>query len=201
VLIVVQLRAETRLQQSPDAESSADFAAMAGDLYDSNSALLQEVDKLQSERAAAERSVANGSSQDVASELQRLSAFNGTSPVTGPGVELSLDAELRPVDLLDLLNELRNAGSEAISIGGQRVVYRTGIGGTIGHLLVDTVPLGTPIVIDAIGAPDVLDRALARKGGMLTYLKTSYPRATISMKTSDSLSLPPYSGGFGARGG
>jgi uncharacterized protein YlxW (UPF0749 family) len=200
-LIVVQLRTETRLQQSPEAVSAADLAAMAGDLYESNSALRQEVDKLQTERSAAERSASVGNTGDVASELQRLAAFNGTAPVTGPGVELSLDTDLRPVDLLDLLNELRNAGSEAISISGQRVVYKTGITGSTGHLYVDEVPISTPVVIDAIGAPDVLDRALARKGGMLSYLRTSYPRATITMTTRDSLSLPAFAGSLDAGSG
>jgi uncharacterized protein YlxW (UPF0749 family) len=121
--------------------------------------------------------------------------------VSGPGVELSLDADLRPVDLLDLLNELRNAGSEAISIGGQRVVYKPGVTGTTGHLFVDDLPVTTPVIIDAIGAPDVLDRALARKGGMLSYLRTSYPRAAITMTTRDSLRLPPFAGSLDATGG
>jgi uncharacterized protein YlxW (UPF0749 family) len=174
---------------------------MAGDLYESNSALRQEVDKLQAERSTAEHSAAVGNAGDVASELQRLAAFNGTAPVSGPGVELSFDADLRPVDLLDLLNELRNAGSEAISIGGQRVVYKTGVTGTTGHLFVDDLPVTTPVVIDAIGAPDVLDRALARKGGMLSYVRTSYPRAAITMTTSDSLRLPPFAGSLDATGG
>jgi uncharacterized protein YlxW (UPF0749 family) len=200
ILVMVQLRTESRLQQTTDAESATDLAAIAGDLYDNNSALRQEVDKLETERNTAQKSVDVGAGTDVAAELQRLSAFNGTVEVNGPGVELTVDADIRPVDLLDLLNELRNAGAEAISVGGERIVYNTAITGTGGQIFVNTTPLASPFVVDTLGPPDVLDRALARKGGMLSYLKTAYPRGQISLTTRDSMTLPGFRGQFLVRG-
>jgi uncharacterized protein YlxW (UPF0749 family) len=194
IALVVQLRTESRIRQSVTDESSTDLAAIAGDLYDSNTALRQEVDQLLSQQNADDRTANAQKQADMAAEIRRLKAFNGVVPVSGPGVRLVLDGDLRPVDVEDLLNELRNAGSEAIAIGGQRVVYNTAVGGTTGRVLVDGVALARPIVVDAIGDPDVLERAMARKGGMVTYLRTSYPDATITLTQRTSLDLPAHAG-------
>ncbi len=192
IAVMMQLRTQSRLSQVPVGESSTDLAAIAADLYDSNTTLQKEVDKLLNQQIDNQRSNGANRNDEVRQEVQRLEAFNGTVPVTGPGIELSVDAALRPVDVQDLLNELRNAGAEAIAIGGQRVVFNTAIGGTPGHVTVNGVEIASPVVFDAIGAPDVLDRALDRKGGMLSYLRTSYPRAQVILAERDSLLLPAY---------
>src|SRR5207247_9813433 len=134
--------------------------------YDSNSALRSEVDNWQQQRAASSRSADSGNLAQLDAEFKTLKEFNGVVGVTGPGVELMIDADLRPTDLQDLLNEFRNAGAEAIAAGGQRVVFNTSIGGVPGALTVNGVPIKSPIVVDAVGSSEVLDRALARKGGL-----------------------------------
>ena len=194
VALMIQLRTENRIRETTSSDSSTNLAAIAGDLYDSNSQLRQEVDQLLAQRRSQAQTPAQDPSSraELVSELDRLRAFNGVAPVTGPGVELTLDASLRPVDVLDLLNELRNAGAEAIAIGGQRVVYKSAISGSAGRLVVNQTVVDRPLVVQAIGAPDVLDRALARKGGMLNYLRTAYPKATIDMTKKDFLTLPAY---------
>jgi len=192
VALMMQLRTQNRLRQISGAESSTDLAAIAADLYDSNTTLRQEVDKLLNQQIDYERSAGSNQNVENRQEVQRLEAFNGIVPVTGPGIELTVDAALRPVDVQDLLNEMRNAGAEAVAIGGQRVVYNTAIGGTPGHVTVNGVEIPPPVVFDAIGAPDVLDRALDRKGGMLSYLRTSYPRAQVILAEHDALLLPAY---------
>ena len=190
--LMAQLRTQNRLRQSGDGESTTDLVAISADLYDSNTTLRQEVDKLAAQQATYEQSVGSTKQTELQSEVQRLESFNGVVPVTGPGIELTVDAELRPADIEDLLNELRNAGAEAIEIGGQRVVFNTAIGGTPGSVTVNGVVVTSPIVFDAIGAPQVLGRALDRKGGMLSYLRTAYPQAHVSLVQHDSLVLPAY---------
>lgn len=192
IALMMQLRTQNRLRQSATVESSTDLAAIAGDLYDNNTTLRQEVDKLLNQQLTYQESAASNKQVDMQREVEQLQTFNGVVPVTGPGIELSIDSALRPVDVEDLLNELRNAGAEAISIGGQRVVYNTSIGGSPGHVTVDGVVTRSPLVFNAIGAPDVLDRALARKGGMLSYLKTEYPNARVNLSQQQTMALPAY---------
>ncbi len=192
IALMMQLRTQNRLRQAATGESSTDLAAIAGDLYDNNTTLRLEVDKLLRQQLTYQEAASSNKEIDMQREVQQLQTFNGVVPVTGPGVELSVDGALRPVDLEDLLNEIRNAGAEAIAINDQRVVYNTSIGGTPGHVTVNGVDVTRPLVIDAIGAPDVLDRALDRKGGMLSYLKTAYPDARLNLSEQQSLRLPAY---------
>jgi uncharacterized protein YlxW (UPF0749 family) len=91
--------------------------------------------------------------------------------VTGVIVTVN-DGEYRRVtsyDLLQLLNQLRSAGAEAISINDQRVVYDTYIvdinnafiqmsGGDI-----RTEKLSAPYVVKVIGDPTYLESAISQK--------------------------------------
>lgn len=195
IALMMQLRTQNRLQQAASGESSTDLASIAGDLYDNNTTLRQEVDKLQSQQAAYQKYADPNKSAEIRQEVLQLQAFNGLVPVKGPGIELTIDAPLRPVDVEDMLNEVRNAGAEAIAIGGQRVIYNSAVGGTTGHVTVNGVSIASPVVFDAIGTADVLDRALDRKGGMLSYLRTEYPGAQLVLSEHDTLILPAYSAG------
>jgi uncharacterized protein YlxW (UPF0749 family) len=197
--LMVQLRTESRLQPLGGTDGDANLAAIAGDLYDSNTTLREELDQLSAQRSAVASAEENTRAEEMQGELGKLQAFNGTAPVEGPGVQLVVDAPIRPVDLQDLLNEMRNAGAEAIAIGDQRVVYSTAIAGSSDHLLVNGTPVTRPVIIRATGSPDVLDRALSRKGGMVSYLQTSYPSGQITVTQADRLSLPAYTGTFSIR--
>lgn len=197
--LMLQFRTESRLRQIASPDAANDLAAIAGDLYDSNSALRQEVDQLLAQRAAAQSDQTESSYERMSREFAQLQAFNGVVPANGPGVSLAMSADLRPEDLQDLLNEFRNAGAEAIAIGNQRVVYNTAIGGRPGRLRVNDAEIQSPIRITAIGAPEVLDRALARKGGMLSYLRTSYPQATFTLRQEPTLTLPAFTDPFPIR--
>lgn len=190
--LMIQLRTQNTLRQEANGQSQTDLATIAGDLYDSNTALRQEVDNLLARQSNVDKSYNAGNQADVATEEARLEAFNGVVEVTGPGVELTIDAALRPVDVEDMLNEIRNAGGEAIAIGGERVVFNTAIGGSTGRITVNGVEIATPVVFDATGSPDVLEPALARKGGMVSYLRTAYPNARITLTRRSSLILPAY---------
>lgn len=199
--VVSQIRTVTRIRSTITADSATDLAAIAGDLYDNNSALRAEVDKLVAEQSAGAPAANVSQQSEQEAELQRLREFNGVVEVSGSGVQLTIDAALQPTDLLDLVNEFRNAGAEAIAVGNQRVVYNTVVGGTPGNLTVNRSPLVSPFLVNAIGDPAVLDRAIARKGGMLAYLRTSYPHATFVLVTVDSQTLPADTTPFGIRPG
>src|SRR5579875_24000 len=192
--LMVQIRTQNRLRETPPGQSSSDLAAIAADLYDSNLSLRQEVDKLLAQQATDGQSSASNDTADLQQEIDRLAAFNGIVAVTGPGIELTIDAAIRPVDVEDLLNVIRNAGAEAIAIGDQRVVFNTAIGGSPGLVTVNGIVVRRPVVFRAIGSADVLDRALDRKGGMLSYLRTAYPQAHITLVEREQISLPAYRG-------
>ena len=129
----------------------------------------------------------------------------GLSEVTGTGVKITIadstleaSKSLNPsnllvhdIDILSVVNELKNAGAEAISINGQRVVLTTFImcGGNI--ININGEKIGSPFVINAIGSPEALAN-LNRPGGTLETLKERKLR--VSLEKSNNITIPKYSG-------
>ena len=95
-------------------------------------------------------------------------------------------------DLRRIVNELKNAGAEAISINGQRIVTTTAIT-CIGNVVkINDEKVSSPFIIKAIGFPESLESALNRAGGFLDYLN-DYGIIT-SIKKVDNVTIPKYTG-------
>ena len=108
----------------------------------------------------------------------------GLTEVNGPGVTVTLtdskkdissslnpsDLVVHDLDVLSVINELKNAGAEAIAINDQRLTPNSGIicGGNI--IDINGEKVGAPFIIKAIGLPEQL-AALNRPGGYLATLK------------------------------
>ena len=129
----------------------------------------------------------------------------GLTEVTGPGVIVTLgdskkdaSSSLDPsmllvhdTDVLSVINELKNAGAEAISINDQRIIPTTGIicGGNI--IDINDEKVGAPFEIKAIGLPEQL-AALDRPGGYLELLRSYSVEAKL--EKTNSITIPKYTG-------
>ncbi len=102
-------------------------------------------------------------------EVQTLGVLAGTVAATGPGIRITVQdpqGDLSLNHLLDGVEELRNAGVEALEINNLvRVVAQTSFEDVSGGVRVDGVVLKPPYVIDAIGSSDTLAGALQFQGG------------------------------------
>lgn len=138
-------------------------------------------------------------------QIQKGNKIIGLTEVTGPGVIITLsdskkDAStvlnassllVHDVDVLSVINELKNAGAEAISINDQRLVPTSGIicGGNI--IDVNGEKVGAPFIIKAIGLPEQLS-GLSRPGGYLERLKED--SIGVELKKSNNITIPKYTG-------
>jgi uncharacterized protein YlxW (UPF0749 family) len=104
-------------------------------------------------------------------QIATLGVLAGTVPATGPGVRITVEDPRGDLDLnhlLDGIEELRNAGVEAVEINDRvRVVAQTAFEDDGRGIRVDGVVLRAPYVIDAIGDPDTLAGALSFTGGFI----------------------------------
>ena len=100
-----------------------------------------------------------------------------------------VSGDLDTIALNDLLNELRNAGAEALAVDGTRIVAATVVAQSASALEVDGTPLDRTFTLTVIGDPDGLVAALQRPGGIVTQLE-QFVRATITVSPSDTLRLP-----------
>lgn len=95
-------------------------------------------------------------------------------------------------DIISLVNELKNAGAEAISVNGQRIVSTTAIT-CIGNVIkINDEKVGSPFVIKAIGFPASLKGALTRGGGYLESMRLD--GIEVSIKEQDNIQIPKYTG-------
>ncbi len=191
-LVVVQLRSQAA-GEGLNGLSVQELGELVGNLTTRNNQLRDEIQVLERQRETLASTVERGdtSAGQVRSDLSRILGWSGALGVSGTGVRVTIDGSL-PGDAVELLiNELRNAGAEAISIGTIRVVPGVVVTGPAGDLVVTGIPLADPLELLAIGSPEALSGSLTRAGGQIAQLAGRYPDAVITVTTEDVLSLPP----------
>ena len=149
-----------------------------------------EIAELQGTLGRLQRSGA--SSEEALAEAQRqaeaLGILTGTVPATGPGVSITIDdpdKRIPPEVMLDAIQELRNAGSEAFQVSGVRVGVDSAFTGSGGAITLDGVPLTAPYTITAIGDPPTLAAALAIPGGVFDTVRRA--GGTMDVVQSDAV--------------
>jgi uncharacterized protein YlxW (UPF0749 family) len=118
-----------------------------------------------------------------------LAILAGTVPATGPGIRMTITDRDGVIDytiLLDTVQELRDAGAEALQIGEVRVVASTwfddapdGIG-----LVVSGTRIAPPYTILAVGEPATLATALDIPGGVADTVRTAGGRIVVTQEES-----------------
>ncbi|MEO8437366.1 MAG: DUF881 domain-containing protein, partial [Chloroflexota bacterium] len=136
------------------------------------------------------RSRGDASIDESTADLQRVRAYAGLDPVAGPGISISIRGPIDGGGVEELINELRNAGAEAIATGGVRVVTGVVVTGPPGEAQVDGVALGDSFELEAIGAPDKLTGSLTRSGGVIAQLAATLPNVVVTVTPMDRLELP-----------
>ncbi|BCM91883.1 hypothetical protein IAD21_03760 [Abditibacteriota bacterium] len=145
----------------------------------------------------------------VSTNLQQpvsLMALAGYVPLRGEGVVVTLSDQNRPTiknsaaalpglvhdyDVLSLVNELRSAGAQGITVGGVRLTNQSSINCIGPRLLVDKTPVPIPLRIEAVGNSALLKAHLGIKGGVLDSFKTAGPHAVVSINSKLQLSAAP----------
>ena len=106
--------------------------------------------------------------------LSELSILAGTVGAKGPGIRMRISDPGQKVTanvLLDAVQEMRDAGAEAIEFNDSvRVVASTWFGSDGTTLLVDGKPLSRPITMEVIGDSHSLEEAAQFRGGLVSEI-------------------------------
>jgi uncharacterized protein YlxW (UPF0749 family) len=191
LLVVVQIRSQAGGTSLANL-TSQDLTFLVANLNTRNDQLRSDISTLQRQFEGLEDGGSRGASSvaDIRSDLARIRAWAGLDPVEGDGITVTVSGAVSGPAIEDLLNELRNAGAEAIAIEDVRVVARTVMGGDPGGLSVDDTALGDPFVIRAIGESDALTGSLTRVGGIIAQIAATAPDVTIDVAPTEDLLLP-----------
>ncbi len=169
-------------------------------LYDE----LEELEKkLEQERENATKN--NSMLTTLEENIKEKNLLLGTTEVSGTGIKIVLndnttisssnylgnisDLLVHDGDLIHVINELYNAGAEAIAINGQRIMGHTAVECDGNVIKINGTKIGAPFEITAIGYPEQLS-GLARPGGYLERLESRGVIVTITKQ--NTVTIPKY---------
>lgn len=149
------------------------------------------------------------SSSEILKDIQKELDFNnkimGTTEVTGPGIEITLNDSMSDYyetndiysiihdqDMIQVINDIKNSGAEAIGINGMRIVDRTKIYCNDVFLRINDVLISAPFNISVIGNKDSMRKYLLSADNYLAYLQVR--GIYVSIDDKDAIKIPAYMG-------
>ncbi len=119
-------------------------------------------------------------------ELDHVKMIAGFYDVMGKGIIVTLDSKsdetynrITEYDILRVINEMRAAEVQAISVNGERIIATSEIKEAGGYFVINGRQTLPPIVIKAIADPSNVEYALNMTGGLLKRLEV-YLKVEIS---------------------
>lgn len=170
--------------------------------------LEKEIDNTRKELASVQKNQASGQGYlgTLQNNLEELKYESGLTPVIGPGVVITLDDRkdtgnpnespdnfvIHFSSLLYIINDLKAAGAEAISVNGVRIVGISDIRCAGPIITSNGKELAPPFEIKAVGNPTYLESAVKNGEYNLLELET-FP---VSLEKQEDIMIPQYKGSF-----
>ena len=149
----------------------------------------------------------DSTSLSLSEELEKTNSILGLSAVHGQGIIIRISDGIAPANAIDIsnyivhdvnlrmiVNYLFNAGAEAISINGERIVSSTAITCIGNTIKVNDEKVTTPFEIKAIGLQEKLYGAMTTQGQYLYVLANTTGISIDSIERSDSITVEGYNG-------
>lgn len=150
-------------------------------------------------------------SSKLQKELKTLNSLIGSVDVKGNGIVITVSDNsnvtsetigvldnisnylIHDRDLLTLVNELKNAGAEAISINNERIINTTAITCDGNVILINGNKISSPFIIKAIGSQEAILGSILRPGGFLTDELEEYGLVS-GVERQDNITIYKYNG-------
>lgn len=142
---------------------------------------------------------------NIENDIAKIREISGVSALEGPGIRLLIadnsssevvgqninDDIIHDSDIQTILNDLKRAGAEAISINGQRVVSKSEVkcGGPV--IKINKRSSANPFVISAVGDPKSLLASVEGKGSYGDMLKNVY-KIRLEVEEKEKIFIPGY---------
>lgn len=127
----------------------------------------------------------------IEEEINKYKLLNGEFSIFGPGISITIEAELTTPWVIDLINELFNSGVQAISMNGVRLTNKSIGFDTLpqGQILLNGVILTSPFVVDVVGEPSMILDILELPGDILDRLESAFPEIIIDTESKEIIQM------------
>ena len=167
-------------------------------LNDENVKLAEKFQNTTSELDDARNQAAqnDSSSKDTSELIKKYTIVSGKTYVTGQGIIIKYkpsDNEAKAdmvKDLRDIVNEIKNAGAEAIEINNQRIVGTTAIEMVKNKIEINDTEVSENFIIKAIGDSNLMYSGLIRPGGTIENIKES--GVSIEINSENAIKINKY---------
>ncbi|MGW6275850.1 DUF881 domain-containing protein [Kribbella sp. NPDC055071] len=176
-LVACMAVVQVRVNRADDGYQNArreDLIAILDGLGQNTRRLEGEITELEERKSLLSSSAdkAQTARQQAEAQIRVLGILAGTTPAQGPGVRITLNdpqAKMTASNLLDAIEELRDAGAEAIQINGTaRVVASTDFTDDAPGIRIDGKKVTSPYIVEAIGESHNLAEAANFPGGLVS---------------------------------
>ncbi len=167
-------------------------------LNDENVKLAEKFQNTTSELDDARNQAAqnDSSSKDTSELIKKYTIVSGKTDVTGQGIIIKYkpsDNEAKAdivKDLRDIVNEIKNAGAEAIEINNQRIVGTTAIEMVKNKIEINDTEVSGNFIIKAIGDSNLMYSGLIRPGGTIENIRES--GVNIEINSENTIKINKY---------
>ena len=165
-------------------------------LNDDNNKLSEKLQKTSNELSSIRDKAAENDSSTVelSNLIKKYTILTGRTDVSGKGIVLKYketnDKYVTDIakDLREIINEIKNAGAEAISINGQRLVETSSIEMVKNKIEVNGTEISSPFIIKAIGNSELINSGLIRPGGTIELISN----AKIDLSIEKNIKIEKY---------
>ena len=205
VCVVLGFMLAVQFKTTQDIRSTIPFQRVE-DLSQRLSQTEKERDSLQDEVKKLKEST--NKHETLSKDIENIKMGAGVLAMQGPGISIVIDDSkkqsktgenlnlylIHDDDILKVINELRAAGAEGISINEQRLIATSEIRCAGPTLSVNNTRYSPPYEIKAIGDSQTLENALKMRGGVVETLQ--FWGIQITIKTENNVILPAYKSQF-----
>jgi uncharacterized protein YlxW (UPF0749 family) len=207
-LLTVDLRTQDTASKI-NASRRGELAAIVAERQKSTAGLESRLSQLRAQLAAIGASAGSAELQKLQASIASVEMASGATSLSGPGLIVQLsdappndqsssnqsDSRIQDADLQEVVNALWNAGAEAISINGQRLVATSAIRNAGNTVLVNFRVLTSPYEVDAIGDSPAMQSAFL--GSDIARRFKTWEQVYglgFSVEQASTLEVPAYSG-------
>jgi len=209
-LVAAQLASEgprvryTTQERSPLVETATDLQA---DQESLKAAILDLRTRIQAAEQAGQGSAALV--KDLNDQLQSARIAAGLIPLTGSGIVLQIEDSQEPADpegnmqdllvgardLRTIVEEMWQAGAEAVAVNGERMTPTTAVIDIGPSILVNSAYLAGPYQVTAVG-PDDLYARLSASPGFVDFIRARAEAwgLRVSIAEPESVDMPAFAG-------